>query len=151
MNPSLSNAMSLAARLYRASVLLALTLASAACGADLAVPTSISHENQTAGIAAGYVRLTATAAGLSVSNQTERPVHLFAVNAETLALLDWVPCTGGSKCPPLAPGASREIPWAAVAMYEPNVKQYTVYWWNVTVQPDGSARADNLHNMTISR
>ncbi|MEO8336132.1 MAG: hypothetical protein ABI664_14230 [bacterium] len=133
----------------RTFLLLALAVA-LGCAAD--GPTEVlSYETGAPGIQAGYVGVTPTAAGLTIENQTERPIHLFAVNAETLALLDWIPCTGGEKCPALAPGARRDIPWADVFAYSANVKQYTVYWWNVTVQPDGSARADNLHNVTVSR
>jgi len=158
--PLLSSNMS-RARLTRSALMLALTLASAGCGAAEAVTPELINDGcgiprtmdceSPSGIAAGSVSVAPTATGITIVNQTERPVYLFAVNAETLALLDWAPCTGGTNCPALAQGAQRDIAWADIYWYAPTVKQYTVYWWNVTVQPDGTARAENLHSVTISR
>jgi hypothetical protein len=143
--------MTLPAQLLRPVLTLALAIFAFGCGAAEPTGTAISYESGPNGIQAGYVRVTPTANGLTVVNQTERPIYLFAANAESLALLDWIPCTGGPACQALAQGASRDLPWSAVALYEPNVKQYTVYWWNVTVQSNGTARADNMHNLTVTR
>jgi hypothetical protein len=147
--------MSPAVRLSRSLLLLALTVASAGCSAAEAVTPEVINDGcgipRTMDCAAGSLTVAPTATGLTIVNQAERPVYLFAINAETLALLDWAPCTGGTNCPALAQGAQRDIPWAEVYWYAPSVKQYTVYWWTVTVQPDGTARADNVHNVTISR
>jgi hypothetical protein len=151
--------MSHVALLSRPFLIVALALASASCGAAEGVTGDIGSDYcgnpfsvcaPEPGIAAGYVSVTPTDAGLTIVNQTDRPIYLFVVNAETLALLDWAPCTGGANCPALAPGARRDIAWADVYWYVPNVKQYTVYWWNV-VQADGTPRADNMHNATVSR
>ena len=158
MNPYISKAMSRIALLSRPILIVALAFASASCGGAEAVTAEIGDYcgnprsvcTPEAGIAAGYVSVTPTDAGLTIVNQTGRPIYLFAVNAETLALLDWAPCTGGANCPALAPGARLDIPWADVYWYAPNVKQYTVYWWNV-IQVDGTPRADNMHNVTVSR
>jgi hypothetical protein len=143
--------MSRTSRTLRPFLLLALALAAAACGADAATTQVISDDTGAPGIQAGYVRVASTATGLVVDNQTERPIYFMAVNAEVLALLDWAPCTGGASCPSLVQGAKREIPWASVVFYQQSAKQFTVYWWNVTVQPDGTARADNVHNVTTTR
>lgn len=143
--------MSFLARLTRKALIAAVALAPVGCRAYAIATDDQVAQNGPNGIQAGSVQVTPTATGLTVKNQTERPVYLFAVNAEMLALLDWAPCTGGSKCPALAQGASREIPWSDVTGYQANVKQYTVYCWNVTVQPDGTPRADNMHNLTVSR
>jgi hypothetical protein len=151
--------MSRFAFLSRPFLLVALALGSAGCGAAEAVTPEFGSDHcgdprsvcaPASGIAAGYVAVTPTDAGLTIVNQTDRPIYLFAVNAETLALLDWAPCAGGANCPALAQGARRDIPWADVYWYAPNVKQYTVYWWNV-VQVEGTPRADNMHNVTVSR
>ena len=143
--------MSFLARLSRPSLLLAVALTSAGCGAELAVPTAVSFETPAPGIQAGYVKVTSTGTGFLVENQTERPIYFMIANAETLALLDWIPCTGGANCIPLAQGSKREVPYTAALAYDASTKQYAVYWWNVIVQADGTPRADNMHNMTINR
>ncbi len=143
--------MSLTSRLLRPFLLVAMALAPAGCGAGADLTQVISYETGAPGIQAGYVGITATAAGLKVVNQTERPIYLMAINAETLALIDLALCTGGTNCPSLAQGQQREIPWSSVLFYAENAKQFTVLWWNVTVQPDGSARANNLHNVAVTR
>jgi hypothetical protein len=143
--------MSLTRRVLRPFLLVAFAVAPAGCRADAALTQTISYETGTSGIQGGYVRVTSTATGLVVDNQTERPIYLMAVNAEVLALLDWAPCTGGASCPSLVPSTKREIPWASVVFYQQSAKQFSVYWWNVTVQPDGAARADNVHSVNITR
>jgi hypothetical protein len=143
--------MSLAGRAVHPVLLITLALATSSCGAADGVTKVVSYEAGAPGIQAGYVGVTATASGLTVVNQTARPIYLMAANAETLALLDWLPCTGGAQCPALAQGQKREIPWASVVGYTASAKQYTLFWWNVTVQPDGTARAQNVHNVPITR
>ncbi|MEO5815523.1 MAG: hypothetical protein ABIT20_09615 [Gemmatimonadaceae bacterium] len=146
--------MSLTARLSRSFLSLALTLAASGCAASevlTSAPEVKSYETGSQGIQAGYVGVTPTASGLRIVNQTERPVHLMAVNADTLALLDWAPCTGGTNCPALAQGAVRDIAWAAVMAYSAETKQFTVMWWNVVYPPSGTPRAENLHNITVTR
>lgn len=142
--------MPLTARLPRQLWILAFALAAAGChSSDL---TEISYETGPNGTQAGYVRITPTATGLTVANQTERPIYLMAVNAELLALLDWVPCTAtGPTCSSLAAGEQREIPWASVLGYSANTKQYTVYWWHSLVMPDGTLRPEEVHNVTVTR
>ncbi len=138
-------------RLLRPAAMLALTVALVGCGGEATVAPTISYETGGNGIQAGYVRIVPTATGLAVDNQTSRPIYLMAANAETLALLDWVPCTGGAGCAPLAQGQTREIPWAVALSYEASTRQYAVYWWNVITHSDGSLRADNIHNVIVSR
>jgi hypothetical protein len=98
-----------------------------------------------------FVRVTATSDGLTVVNQTGAPIFLFAVNAETLALLDWAPCTGGPSCPPLARGAQRMIPWSSVYSYSPSARQFTVFWWHGFALADGAVRADPVQSVTVTR
>ena len=159
VNPYIHKAMSRLALMPRPFLVVALALGLAGCGAAESVTPEFGSDYcglssvcaPASGISAGYVSVTPTVAGLTIINQTDRPIYTFAVNAETLALLDWVPCTGGANCPALAQGARRDVPWADVYWYAANTKQYSVYWWNVTVQPDGTARADNMHNVTVTR
>jgi hypothetical protein len=142
--------MSFAGRLRRPFLLVALTIASSGCGAA-EVTQVVSYDVGAPGIQAGYVGITPTATGLRILNQTARPIYFAAANVEILALWDIGLCTGGPNCPGLAQGQQGEIPWASVAGYSAEAKQFTVIWWQATVQPDGTARAENVHNVPVSR
>ena len=129
--------------------ILALALLAAGChSSDL---TELSYETPAPGIQAGYVAVTPTGDGLVVVNQTERPIYLMAASRDILALLDWLACTGGDRCPALAPGQQRVIPWSLVVGFTPDTKQYTVFWWHVLVLRDGTRRADDVYNVSVTR
>jgi hypothetical protein len=141
--------MPLTARLPGQLLILTLFIGAAGCHAsDL---TEVSYDATTPGIQSGYVSVTPTSDGLVVVNQTERPIYFVAINAEMLALWDWAPCTGGSGCPALAQGQQRLLPWSSVLGYDPSTKQFSLSWWHVTVMSDGSARADAVHTVSVTR
>jgi hypothetical protein len=141
--------MPLTARLPGQLLVLALSIGVPGCHpSDL---TEISYETPVPGIQAGYVSVTPTSDGLVVFNQTERPIYFVAINAEMLALWDWAPCTAGAGCPALAQGQQRLLPWSSVMGYDPSTKQFSLSWWHVVVLPDGTARADEVHTVSVTR
>ena len=121
----------------------------AACGAS-GLTTYVTYESSTAGIQAGSVTVNVRADGLMVSNQTERQVWYFAVNRETLALLDWAPCVM-DVCPSLRAGESRLIPWKDVVAYDPAAKEYSFMWWQAEVGPDGTKVPGKMYGVNFSR
>lgn len=106
---------------------------------------------EVSGIQAGTLSVAAATNGLTVTNQTERPVYLVAFEADLATLIDWIPCTGGSGCIPLAQGERRVVAWSSIAGYAPAKAHYIVYWWNTEVGPDGQPRATNIKTVTVSR
>ena len=128
---------------------LALCLALVACSA--ASPTEISYETGPSGVRGGYISVTATADGLTVSNVTERPVYLIAIEQETETRTDWIPCTGGSGCLPLDQGERRVIAWSSVLGYAPERKSYVVSWWHSVRNADGTLRVDVIQRLLVTR
>ncbi len=121
----------------------------AACGSDSL--TQVSYENGPNGIQAGFVSFSATSAGILVTNQTERPIHVLAMERGMTALADWVPCVSGPSCPSQAPGEQRVIPWSAILGASPDRHEYSVYWWHAVAQPDGSVRAGTITSAVVTR
>jgi hypothetical protein len=128
--------------------LLALTLAIGApgCGVSDSAIDAVSP-----GIVAGGLSIAPMTDGFSVRNQTERPVYLFSLERNMAALVDWIPCTGGTGCEVLVQGEIRTIPWSAVFGADASRSEYLVYWWNVEMGSDGRARAVNMQNTVVRR
>lgn len=103
------------------------------------------------GIQAGTLSVAAATNGLTLTNQTERPVYFVAFEAELATVIDWVPCTGGAGCTPLVQGERRVVAWSAIPGYAPAKTRYLVYWWNAEVGPDGRTRATNIQTVAVSR
>lgn len=121
----------------------------AACSGDGI--TELSYESGPNGIQAGYVSASARAEGILITNQTERPINVLAMERGMTALADWVPCTTGPGCAAQAPGEQRVIPWSQVLGAAPERKEYVVYWWHSLSQPDGSLRAGTITSVVITR
>jgi hypothetical protein len=128
-----------------AALVLALT---AAAGCETVDPFGPLEVN---GIQAGTLTVAAATSGLTVTNQTERPVYFVAFEAELATLIDWVPCTGGSGCNPVVQGERRVVAWSSIPGYAPGKTRYLVYWWNTEVGPDGQPRATNIQTVPVSR
>jgi hypothetical protein len=124
----------------------ALVLACSAAG-----PTEVSYETTPQGIQAGYVTVTATSAGLKLTNQTEKPVYTFAVERNTSALVDWVPCTYFGNCGDgLAPGATTTIPWEKVVGWKPEAREYVVSWYHVEII-SGKPTLTSMQSVVVKR
>ena len=121
----------------------------AACGSDSL--TQVSYENGPNGIQAGFVSFSATSAGILVTNQTERPIFVLAMERGMTALADWIPCVSGPGCTSQAPGEQRVIPWSSILGYAADRHEYAVYWWHAVSQPDGSVRAGTITSAVVTR
>jgi hypothetical protein len=134
---------------FRLSIIMLGLCAVAACSAD--GPTEVSYEPAAGGIQAGYLSLTPTGDGISVTNQTSQAVHTIAVERNAAALFDWAPCTTGPNCPAHAPGTRWTIPWGEILGYAADRREYIVYWWYDVRQPDGTVRAGNIVTAVVTR
>ena len=89
---------------------------------------------------AGPVAAAATVTGILVSNGTTQPIFYLAAEQGTLALLDYVQCIDATRCPTIAPGEAKELPWAQVIGYAPDRHTYLLLWWqapNVNANAQG--------------
>ena len=78
---------------------------------------------------AGPVTAAATVTGILVRNGTTRPIFYVAAEQGTLALLDLAQCTDATRCPTIAPGEEKLLPWNQVIGYAPNLDTYVLFWW----------------------
>ena len=78
---------------------------------------------------AGPVTASATVTGILVRNGTTQPIFYLAAEQGTLALLDFIQCTDATRCPTIAPGEEKGLPWNQVIGYAPNLDTYVLFWW----------------------
>lgn len=71
----------------------------------------------------------ATVTGILVRNGTTQPIFYLAAEQGTLALLDFIQCTDATRCPTIAPGEEKALPWNQVIGYAPNLDTYVLFWW----------------------
>lgn len=126
-------------------------LLSLASGGGCASADSVGPSAEAPSLLAGKVSVAAGSDGLSLLNQTERPVYFTAFERDLAARIQWAPCTSGSNCQVLVQGEHRVLPWASVTGYLPTKPTYLVYWWNTEVGPDGRARVANMQSVSVSR
>lgn len=121
-------------RLTRPITLLALLVATAACGSTTA-PVGV------AGVEARVAN-----GALVVHNATPNPVFTNAVGREAAALVDWVPCADPDRCDPLAAGATRTTPLSQiVGGTEPEL---ILSWWHALATPNGW-RPDSIRSAIV--
>ncbi len=72
---------------------------------------------------------TATPAGILVRNGTTQPIFYVAAEQGTLALLDLISCTDATRCPTIAPGETKGLPWDQVIGYAQDRHTYVLLWW----------------------
>jgi len=77
----------------------------------------------------GPVTAKATVGGILVTNGTTQPIFYLAAEQGTLALLDFIQCTDATRCPTIAPGEAKGLPWDQVIGYAPDRHTYVFLWW----------------------
>lgn len=88
----------------------------------------------------GSVTARATVTGILVRNGTPQPIFYLATEQGTLAVLDFIQCTDATRCPTIAPGETKELPWNQVIGYAPNLNTYVLIWWQA---PTANGHAQN--------
>ena len=121
----------------RASLVIVAVLA--LVGAACADPTAATD---------GTLRVEPRASGLRIENASDRPVYYAVYDQQTLALLDWVACTGAG-CPSIpARGvtvrACAEIPSCTAA-----TTRVVVYWWRAEPDAAGGFRPDSIRTLVV--
>ena len=114
----------------------------------LAVAASACAESPT--VSDGVLKVTTGASELKLANLSAAPLHYIVIERGTVALVDWIPCTGGPPCPTLAAGGSVSVPYSTILGYTPAAKEGVVYWWRDVTNGSGVVSADSLHNLVAS-
>ena len=97
------------------------------------------------------LNVVASADGLTLVNETERPVFYIAYEKGIEPLLDWYPCTDAARCNPLHPGERRIVAWSAILGDRPSPASYVVTWWQSELSPDGTPHPTNTHSVLIPK
>ena len=98
----------------------------------------------------GILKVTTDASALQLANLSPAPVHYQVFERETLALVDWVACTGGPPCPTLAAGGTVSVPYSAIFGYTLAAQEGVVYWWRDVSNRTGFAPFDSVHSLVVS-
>ena len=93
--------------------------------------------------AAPSLQVSRRPAELVLTNATERPVYFAAFEEQTAAVTFWAPCDDPERCPHVAPGERKLIPYSAVSGYRPGAEVALVYWWHLVPKPGGGFRPDS--------
>lgn len=127
-------------RLARAFTLTCALVVASACD-DVEI-TAIESDLITASATAG--------GGVRLHGLTGQTVYYFVADAETLALLDWIPCTNPTSCPAVPPRGTVDVPRSAIAGDQPGSHTVVVYHW-LLVRPGGSFVPDSIRAMEVRR
>lgn len=124
-------------RLFRAAVLGVLVVA-AACESE--APT----------VSDGVLKVTSGRSALELSNLSADPLHFMVIERGTLALVDWVACTGDPPCPTLAAGGSVSVTYTSILGYSGAAQDGVAFWWRDVAGGSGYAPPDSLHSLVVS-
>lgn len=109
----------------------------------------------TTGPSAARLRITATASGLRLENESGADLFYQAMDTETLGL--WagpvvVTQCLEPECPHVAPGATVLVPWSEVLWWNEATKRVTVFWWQVAPDGEGGWRVveDSVHQRELA-
>ena len=87
---------------------------------------------------------------LELTNISDAPVYVFVAERNTLAVLDWIPCSNPDACDGIDPDAVLRIPHAEIIGYSAAAEEVVVYHWRLV--PGGTASGyvpDSLRAVTV--
>jgi hypothetical protein len=99
------------------------------------------------GTDAAPLAITTTDTEIRVANRGTRPVHVFVVDRERLALILWAPCVDPVPCPALAPGAVDTTRFDGTNGLARG-REAVVTWWYARSTPRG-LEPDDLHEIVV--
>lgn len=80
------------------------------------------------------------------------PLYYFVVERETLALIDWVPCTDPSTCPSVPAGGSTIVTPDHIASWHEGAKEGVVYYWRLVPKDPhsgGGFAPDSIRHLVV--
>lgn len=95
------------------------------------------------------IRASAANRTLAITNISSDPLYYFAANKETLALLDWVPCTDPSACKALGSKATTRISYYDI-FGEPSTGGHVViFHWRLVPTTPGKYNVDSIRSLEV--
>ena len=96
----------------------------------------------------GEVAATADSRVLRLTNRTARPAFTFVIGREIAATVLWAPCVDAARCPPIAPSATRDLPYRD-GLIADDEREALVHWWHADAGADGTLRPDSIRTIVV--
>jgi hypothetical protein len=87
----------------------------------------------------GPLSVTVRRGVLVIENTGSAPLHTFAITREASELSDLIFCTDPARCPGLAPGARKKVPYSEIYGYAEGTRDVVVYGWHLVPSGNGFA------------
>ena len=97
----------------------------------------------------GGLSVVAVRPEITITNRTTQEVFVFVVGREALALINWAPCIDRSRCEPLAPGASRRVPYPANLTGRVE-REASIIWWRAIRGSDWVERPGDFRSVIVT-
>ncbi len=97
----------------------------------------------------GGLTVVAVRPEITITNRTTQEVFVFVVGREALAAINWAPCIDRSRCEPLAPGASRRVPYPANLTGRVE-REASVIWWRAIRGSDWIVRPGGFRSVVVT-
>ena len=86
--------------------------------------------------------------GIELLNHSDRTLYIFAADPDTLAVMDFTPCSVPDACGGIAPGTSEEVPFDEIEGYSEQSRDVVVLHWFLV--PDGEAfKPDTVRGLLL--
>ena len=86
---------------------------------------------------------------LTLTNESPAIVYTTVIERNSLAVVDWIPCTNPLFCPGIAPGEAATILYSEITGFESGEEQAVVYWWHLVPRAGGGFQVDEIRQIMI--
>lgn len=87
---------------------------------------------------------------LHIVNTSPQSVYVFVAERNTLALLDWAPCSDPTTCEGIAVGGSQLLPFAEITGYTVDATEVVVHHWHLVSNGAGGFRPDSIRATIVA-
>src|SRR5687768_15479205 len=87
---------------------------------------------------------------LRLTNRRDAPIFVNVMGRVAADHSNWAPCTDAEVCPPIAPGAVRNVAWPSGIGGEVEYEA-VVFWWHAVAAEDGTMQPDSIRAVIIGR
>jgi hypothetical protein len=95
------------------------------------------------------LRISVQPEAVELMNDSPQPVYVFVVERNSLALVDWAPCSDPSNCDGIAVGGTKVIPYDDITGYAPGAAEAVVHHWHLVPDGAGGFRPDSIRSTVI--
>ena len=86
--------------------------------------------------------------GIELTNHSDRTLYVFPADPDTLAVLDWTPCSIPDACGGIAGGTAQAIPFDEIEGYSEETRDVVILHWFLV--PDGEGfKPDTVRGLLL--